>query len=108
MVAGLNVRPLSAALRLASVPLIVIDADLFEPDENVMPVVLPKVSVPLVAVKVSGSTALPALASETLIAFLFAVEKTRDAPMMTVADDGAVIAGGLKAFTVSATLDEAD
>ncbi len=108
MVAGVNVRPLSAALRLASVPSIVIDADLFVPDENVIPVVVPNVSVPSTAVSVSGSTALPALTSEMLTAFLLAVEKTRDAPMMTVADDGAVIAGGLKAFTVSATLDEAD
>src|ERR1700677_1268708 len=36
MFVGVNVRPLSAALRLASVPLIVIDAELFVPDENVI------------------------------------------------------------------------
>jgi hypothetical protein len=104
--AGVNVRPLSAALRLASVPLIVIDAELLAPDVNVIPVVDPNVSVPSVAVSVSGSTALPAFTSAMLIAFLLGVEKVKDAEMSTVAVAGAVMAGGL--LTVRATLAEAE
>ncbi len=105
-VAGLNVRPLSAALRLASVPLIVIDAELLVPDENAIPLVLPKLSVPSVAVSVSGSTALPALTSAMLTAFLLAVEKVRVEVTTTAAVAGAVIAGGL--LTVRATFAEAE
>jgi hypothetical protein len=106
-VAGVNVRPLRAALRLASVPSIVIDVELLAPLANVIPFVLPKVSVPDVADSVSGSTVLPALMSAMLTAFLLALEKTNDAETTTAAVGGAVIAGALAA-TVSPTLEEAE
>jgi hypothetical protein len=105
--AGVNVRPLRAALRLASVPSIVIPAELLVPLVKVIPFVLPKVSVPSVAVSVSGSTALPALMSAMLTAFLLALEKTRVEVTVTEAVGGAVIAGGLTA-TLRATLEEAE
>lgn len=107
ILAGLNVRPLSAALRLASVPSMVIDDELLAPLANVIPFVLPKVNVPSVAVRVSGSTVLPALISAMLTAFLLALEKTNDELICTAAVGGAVIAGALTA-TVRATLEEAE
>jgi hypothetical protein len=104
--AGVNVRPLRAVLRLASVPLIVIDAELLLPEVNVIPFVLPKLSVPSVAVRVSGSTAPPAPPSAILTAFLLALEKVRVEVTATVAVAGAVMVGAV--LTVRATLAEAE
>src|SRR5580704_1797630 len=100
---GLNASPLRAAFRLASVPWIVIDAEPLAPDVNVIPVVLPNISVPSVALNVSGSTVLPALTSAILTGRPDTGEKTRVEVTSTVAFAGAVIAGGLL-LTVRATL----
>jgi len=74
---------------------------------NVIPVVLPNVSVPSVAVNVSGSAVLPALASAILTGLPFDEAKTRDVLATTLAVAGAVIAGG-QLLTVRATLVEAE
>jgi hypothetical protein len=45
-VVGVNLRPFSHALRLVNVPLIVIEAELFAPETNVIPVVDPSLRLP--------------------------------------------------------------
>src|SRR5579862_4171594 len=80
----------------------------FFPDLNVNPGVAPRVKVPLVTDSVSVSPLVPALASATVIALLFAVEKVSDRFSPSDPSAGAVIAGGLSALTVSATLVEAE
>jgi hypothetical protein len=45
-VVGVNLRPFTDALRLVNVPLIVIDAELFAPETNVIPVVDPSLRLP--------------------------------------------------------------
>ena len=74
----MKVSPLRAALRLASVPLTVIEADLLAPETNFSPLVVASLSVPCVAVSVSVSTLPPASASATSIASPFADEKTSE------------------------------
>ena len=64
---GTYTRPLMAALRLASVPAIVINEELFEPEVMVSPLVEPNVSLPNEAESVSESEAPDAAGSEWLM-----------------------------------------
>ena len=95
-------------MKLATVPLTVNEAEPLDPVVKDNPVVDANVSVPCVtdSVNESGLPAEPASVIE--IALPLALEKMYDVFSLTVAADGAVIAGGLRALMVSATLFEED
>ena len=98
---GVKVSPLRAALRLASVPLMVIEADLLAPETTFTPLVVASLRVPCVAVSTISSVALPASGSVPSMASSLAVEKTSDEFSLTDSVDGAVTVGGCESeFTV--------
>lgn len=94
-----------AALRLATDPVTVIEAEPFAPAVIVNPAVVESVSVPDETDRVSESELAPGPESATVMAFPFAAENTSVPLMPTAAEEGAVIVGAL---TVSATLFDAD
>src|ERR1700733_6948959 len=101
---GVNCRPLRAALRLASVPCRVIEAEPFAPEVTVIPLVVAKLTVPLVTVSVSCSTLEPAFESATVMALPLPVEKTNDVFSASEAVAGALIDGGeLRELIVNTT-----
>ena len=101
---GVKVSLFSAALRLASVPLMVSEDELLEPEMNVKPLIEPSVRVPCVSLSVSCSLPFPASGSVTLMALLFAVEKTSDEFSFTLTVVGALTAGPWGLVTVSGSL----
>jgi len=103
-VVGVNLRPFSHALRLVNVPLIVIDAELFAPETNVIPVVDPSLRLPRVAVSTTCSMSVLALTSAILIALF---EKVSVPFWGTVPVVGAVRVGAIT-LTLSATFVKAD
>ena len=87
-VAGVNFNALMAAFKLATVPLIVIEAEPLAPETKVRPVVELKVSFPLVTDKLSESEVDEAPPSVTLID-----ETVSVAFSFTLAEAGAVMSG---------------
>jgi hypothetical protein len=98
------VSPLSATFKLATVPVTVKEAPPLDPVVNVNPLLVASVSVPCATESVSESLLLPAIESASVIALLFAVEKTREVFSTSEPDLGAAIDGADKGLTVMATL----
>src|ERR1700722_7761127 len=98
--------PFRAALILASVPVIVIEAVPLAPARTVMPLVPPNVSLPSRTAKVTESDVPEAAASVTEIGSLPELENVQEAFSSTFSDVGALTDGG--PFTVIATAADVD
>ncbi len=91
---GVKISPLSAALRLVSDPVTVIEDERFEPEVTLRPLVVANRSVPCVEVKVRLSEVLVASGSAISIASPFEVENVSEEFSLTVAAEGSVTVGG--------------
>src|SRR6185436_17078227 len=99
---GVNVRPLSAALMLVSVPENdTVASSAPSPVPKVRPAVPDNDTVPDVAVSVTVTASLPASTSETEIELNVAVEKTSGLSVKVLGQNGNGLTGAsLTAFTV--------
>jgi hypothetical protein len=94
--------------KLATVPVTVKEPEPLVPVVKLKPVVEPSASVPCETDSESASGLEPAAESVKEIALPLPLEKASDAFSLNDAEPGALIAGALRAVTVSATLVEAD
>jgi hypothetical protein len=90
-----KVRPSSAVLTAASVPVTVMVSDLFAPLVTVSPARPFRLSVPWVAVRVTRMAPLPTSGSTMLIWLLLPDEKTSGVSSVALTEAGRRLTGGL-------------